>query len=332
MNLTITILAAGEGKRMRSSIPKVLHLFQGKPMLVSIIETSKELRATKIIIITGKHHVFIKETISKYMDIDNLLFIQQASPLGTGDAIKSCLPSYSKGDKVLILNGDMPLINKEILEKFIVASPYDMNILVARFPNPTGYGRILYEEKKEFIEIVEEKDCSPEQKNIDIINSGLYYINADLLIKYIPMIENRNSQKEYYLTDIVKIVKHNEQININTFLICQDENKFISGVNTLDELNMLENEISTKVRNPLYHEENHTHTQDTTTQPMDVNKLIKKLEKEGMEKTAELNSKEIDDPNKMIQELTKIMTDGDKEFKEKTGRNMTYAEMRATYG
>jgi UDP-N-acetylglucosamine diphosphorylase/glucosamine-1-phosphate N-acetyltransferase len=325
MNLTITILAAGEGKRMRSNIPKVLHLFQGKPMLVSIIETSKKLDAKKIIIITGKYDVLIKETISKYMDIDigNLIFIQQASPLGTGDAIKSCLPSYNKEDKVLILNGDMPLINKEILKKFIDASPYDMNILVARFSNPTGYGRILYDEKKEFIEIVEEKDCSPEQKKIDIINSGLYYVNADLLIKYIPMIENRNSQKEYYLTDIVKIIKHAEQININTFLICQDENKYISGVNTLDELKMLENEINTTIQNPL--------TQDTTP-PADVNTLIKKLEKEGMEKTALLNSKEIDDPNIMISELTKIMTSGDKEFKEKTGRNMTYAEMRAAYG
>uniref|UniRef100_A0A6C0DFP3 Uncharacterized protein n=1 Tax=viral metagenome TaxID=1070528 RepID=A0A6C0DFP3_9ZZZZ len=79
-----------------------------------------------------------------------------------------------------------------------------------------------------------------------------------------------------------------------------------------------------QIQNPL--------TQETTTQPVDLNKLIKKLEKEGMEKTAELNNKEIDDPNKMINELTKIMTDGDKEFKEKTGRHMTYAEMRATYG
>jgi UDP-N-acetylglucosamine diphosphorylase/glucosamine-1-phosphate N-acetyltransferase len=327
MNLTITILAAGEGKRMRSNIPKVLHLFQGKPMLVSIIETSKKLDAKKIIIITGKYDVLIKETISKYMDIDigNLIFIQQASPLGTGDAIKSCLPSYNKEDKVLILNGDMPLINKEILKKFIDASPYEMNILVARFSNPTGYGRILYNEKKEFIEIVEEKDCSPEQKKIDIINSGLYYINAELLINYIPMIENRNSQKEYYLTDIVKIIKHSEEININTFLICQDENKYISGVNTPHELEMLENEINTTIQNPLTLE-------PKKQEPIDVNKLIKKLEKEGMEKTAELNSKEIDDPNKMIQELTKIMTSGDKEFKEKTGRNMTYAEMRAAYG
>jgi UDP-N-acetylglucosamine diphosphorylase/glucosamine-1-phosphate N-acetyltransferase len=326
MNLTITILAAGEGKRMRSSIPKVLHLFQGKPMLVRIIETSKELHAKKIIIITGKHDVLIKETISKYMDIDiidNIVFIQQGSPSGTGDAIKSCLPIYNKDDKVLILNGDMPLINKEILKKFIDASPYDMNILVARFPNPTGYGRIVYNEKNEFIEIVEEKDCSPEQKKVDIINSGLYYINADLLLKYIPMIDNNNSQKEYYLTDIVKIIKHNEEININTFLICQDENKYISGVNTLEELEILENEINTSIQNPL--------TQETPP-PVDINKLIKKLEKEGMEKTALLNSKEIDDPNIMITELTKIMTNGDNEFKEKTGRHMTYSEMRATYG
>ena len=92
-------------------------------------------------------------------------------------------------------------------------------------------------------------------------------------------------------------------------------------INEYKYLLELKNRMDTPIKNPL--------TQD---QPNDVNKLIKKLEKEGMEKTAELNSKEIDDPNKMIQELTKIMTDGDKEFKEKTGRNMTYAEMRATYG
>ena len=116
--LTITILAAGEGKRMRSTVPKVLHLFRGKPMLVRIIETSKELGANKIIIITGKYDELIKMTISKYMDIENLIFVQQSSPLGTGDAIKSCLPLYGDHEKVLILNGDMPLINSKLLNKF----------------------------------------------------------------------------------------------------------------------------------------------------------------------------------------------------------------------
>jgi UDP-N-acetylglucosamine diphosphorylase/glucosamine-1-phosphate N-acetyltransferase len=239
MNLTITILAAGEGKRMRSNVPKVLHLFRGKPMLVRIIETAKELDAKKIIIITGKYHELIKQTVEKYMELEDLIFVQQGSPLGTGDAIKSCLSAYTEEDKVLILNGDMPLINKEILGKFI-ENREPMTILVARFSNPYGYGRIIYDEEGEFIGIVEEKDCSETEKKVDIVNSGLYYLDAKLLIKYIPMIENNNVQKEYYLTDIVKIIKKNEEMSIKTYLLGEEENKYISGVNTPEELAALE--------------------------------------------------------------------------------------------
>ena len=237
--LTITILAAGEGKRMRSTIPKVLHLFRGKPMLVRIIETSKELGANKIVIVTGKYDELIKMTISRYMDIENLIFIQQCSPLGTGDAIKSCLPVYRDNEKILILNGDMPLINREILEKFIEHKE-PMTILVARFSNPYGYGRILIDETEEFIGIVEEKDCTEEQRGISIINSGLYYIDANLLLKYVEMIENKNVQNEYYLTDIVKIIKIHEKISIKTHLINEEENQYISGINTPEELAALE--------------------------------------------------------------------------------------------
>ena len=237
--LTITILTAGEGKRMRSTIPKVLHLFRGKPMLVRIIETSKELGANKIIIVTGRYDELIKSTISKYMDIENLIFVQQTTPMGTGDAIKSCLPAYGDDEKVLILNGDMPLINKEILETFIEHRE-PMTILTARFSNPYGYGRIIMDETDEFIGIVEEKDCTEEQKGISIINSGLYYIDANLLLKYVPMIENKNVQNEYYLTDIVKIIKTHEKISIKTHLISEEENKYISGVNTPEELAALE--------------------------------------------------------------------------------------------
>jgi len=239
--LTITILAAGEGKRMRSSIPKVLHLFRGKPMLVRIIETAIELKANKIIIITGKYDELIRDTIKKYMEnnIDNLIFVRQSSPLGTGDAIKSCLYAYTEEDKVLILNGDMPLINKNILQKFI-NNDEQMSILVAKFSNPHGYGRIILDKDGEFIEIVEEKDCSEKEKKIDIINSGLYYVDAKLLIKYVPMIENNNTQKEYYLTDIVKIVKKNEAISIKTYLLDEDDNIYICGINTPEELAALE--------------------------------------------------------------------------------------------
>jgi UDP-N-acetylglucosamine diphosphorylase/glucosamine-1-phosphate N-acetyltransferase len=242
-NLVITILAAGEGKRMKSDVPKVLHLFNGKPMLVRIIETTLLLNPKKIVIITGKFHELIKTTLSDYFDINNSIieFVIQKIPQGTGDAIRCCLSCYDKGDKVLILNGDMPLINKEVLEKFIQNSNNsDMSILVARLTNPYGYGRIIFNEEGEFTQIIEEKDCNEEQKKMNIVNSGLYFITSEILQLYIPFIENINAQKEYYLTDIVKIVKENKKTQIHTYLIDEKENSIISGVNTPEELFKLE--------------------------------------------------------------------------------------------
>lgn len=239
-NLVITILAAGEGKRMRSDIPKVLHLFQGKPILARIIETARQLNPKMIIVITGRHNQLIQKTLMEYISIKDVLFVVQEKPLGTGDAIKTTLPYYYLGEQVLILNGDMPLINNTILEQFIHKRSH-MNILVAKFANPFGYGRIVYNSTGEFTEIVEEKDCNDLQREIQIVNSGLYYLSAEILIKYIPKITNENSQQEYYLTDIVKLVKNQSNIHIDTFLIGESENKYISGVNTPEELTALQN-------------------------------------------------------------------------------------------
>jgi bifunctional N-acetylglucosamine-1-phosphate-uridyltransferase/glucosamine-1-phosphate-acetyltransferase GlmU-like protein len=190
----------------------------------------------RIIVITGKYDELIKSTLSKYINIENIQFVIQKQPLGTGDAIKSCLPSYNDGEKVLILNGDMPNITKELLKKFIDRiDPFV--VLVAKLSNPTGYGRIVYNNNI-FMEIVEEKDCTEIQRTINIINSGLYYIDSELLQQYIPMITNKNMQKEYYLTDIVNLA--NQNMNIKTFLINENENKYIQGVNTQEELRLLE--------------------------------------------------------------------------------------------
>jgi len=242
-NLIVTILAGGEGKRMNSNIPKVLHMFNEKPMLVKIIETVMLINPKKIIIITGKYNDLIQETIAKYINNTESLikYIIQDKQLGTGHAIKCCLPYYNEyyneNEKILILNGDMPLITKDILDKFIFNSNnFLLNILVSKMDNPTGYGRIIYIDNK-FIKIVEEKDCNEYEKKINIINSGIYIVDSNILQKYIPLIENNNSQKEYYLTDIVKIV--NTNIEINTFLLDEKDNLFISGVNTINELNNL---------------------------------------------------------------------------------------------
>jgi bifunctional UDP-N-acetylglucosamine pyrophosphorylase/glucosamine-1-phosphate N-acetyltransferase len=238
-DLIITILAGGEGKRMRSDIPKVLHIFKEKPMLAGIIETVRELNPKKIVVVTGKFHTLIIQTLSKYIDIFGLVFIKQLEPLGTGNAIKYCLDEYENNDRVLILNGDTPLITSNILRKFIDISNGSCNVLTANFTNPFGYGRIIYDINGDFVGIVEEKDCVEYQRRVTIVNTGIYYIYGSILKQFIPYISNNNCQKEYYLTDIVKSIKNNSWNIIDTVLLDENDNRFVSGVNTPEELELL---------------------------------------------------------------------------------------------
>lgn len=242
MNLTVTIMAAGEGKRMNSPLPKILHLFHNTPMLIRIINQVMKINPSKIIIITGKYNELIQTTVNKYIVSDKIIFIQQVTPSGTGDAIKSTLNEYSDDENILILNGDMPLIQSDLLKKFIDGlSNYETKLLVSQLNNPHGYGRILYDNQNKFIGIIEEKDCNISEKKINIVNVGIYFFKSTILKKYIPLITNNNSQKEYYLTDIVKLIIENSDIEIKTYLI-EDEFKYqIHGVNTQQELFDLEN-------------------------------------------------------------------------------------------
>jgi len=243
-------MAAGEGKRMNSSIPKVLHKFNDIPMLVRIIKESL-LISNKIIIITGKFDELIKKTINEYildnLELQKLQYIQQKNPCGTGDAIKSTLHLYNKNELVVILNGDMPLINSKLLNKFIYDGTNN-SIMVCNLANPKGYGRIIYENNNnnnnnnKFIKIQEEKDCTEDQKNITIINCRLYKFESEILLKYIPEIRNNNNQKEYYLTDILEILINNNY-KIDTYLLDESENKYIMGVNNQEELKNLEKYI-----------------------------------------------------------------------------------------
>jgi UDP-N-acetylglucosamine diphosphorylase/glucosamine-1-phosphate N-acetyltransferase len=256
-NLVITIMAAGEGKRMNSDVPKILHKFNSIPMLIRIIIESYKLYPKKIIVITGKYDKLIKNTINEYFSednhdiLDNIIFVQQHNPNGTGDAIKSTLEHYTNNDNVLILNGDMPLVSYTLLKKFISSENKDSlysieiaKLLVAQLDNPYGYGRILYNNNNDFIGIKEEKDCSIQEKKITVTNVGIYYFNANILKKYIPLINNNNSQKEYYLTDIIKIMRQYSDINIETYQIEEELKYQIMGVNTQEELKNLEEEYN----------------------------------------------------------------------------------------
>lgn len=241
MALIITIMAGGEGKRMRSSIPKVLHLFRGKPMLVRIIEVARAAFPSKIVVITGKFHKQIVQTVAQYIDSFGIVFVEQPEPMGTGHAIQCSLGQYSRDDRILILNGDMPLLTLSVIENFIQFVWHDeFAVMTTRLPNPQGYGRIVMQ-GDEFTGIVEEKDCTEEQRQISVVNAGIYFSRGYILCDYIPKITNNNGQKEYYLTDMVSILR-GRSIAVGTFLLREKENICLRGVNTPEELQELEKE------------------------------------------------------------------------------------------
>jgi len=238
--LCVTIMAAGEGKRMNSDIPKVLHTFMGVPMLVRIVLQTFKLNPTKIIIITGKHNDLIQTTVKKYTTDSRIIYVVQTESNGTGGAIKSTLDYYDENENILILNGDMPLITSEPLQKML-DQPKPCKIMIAELDNPTGYGRIVPIKTNDIIsvEIREHKECSEEELGIKVVNVGIYLLDSDILKKYIPLIENNNSQKEYYLTDLLTIIRRFD-INIETYMVDPQNITQIYGVNTMRELVLLE--------------------------------------------------------------------------------------------
>jgi UDP-N-acetylglucosamine diphosphorylase/glucosamine-1-phosphate N-acetyltransferase len=243
-NLLISIMAGGLGKRMESNIPKVLHKLGNYPLIIHIINTCLKLKPKKILIIVGKYKDIIEREILQYIDesnIENYIeYVIQKEALGTGDAIKSCIHIYKNNINCtnLILSGDVPLINEGSLKKLIKISK-ESGILINELENPKGYGRIIMN-NKDFIKIVEEKDCNDEERKINIVNSGIYCISCELLVKYLPLISNNNKQNEYYLTDILEIIKNNENSKINLMLLEKNRNYEVLGINNKQQLEELE--------------------------------------------------------------------------------------------
>lgn len=236
--LQIIILAAGNGTRMKSHIPKVLHLVNGIPMLVLIIQTCLSLHPKQILIVVGTHEDLIKSTVSQYINNNKqIVYCRQPSALGTGDAVKTTIPFIT--DDVLILNGDVPLISfetlKNIINNYYSLPPTDILVAAINVNNPTGYGRILLEKDNstQCIGIIEEKDATDEQKKITLVNTGIYMISKNVVTKYIPLISNENNaQKEYYLTDLIKLCPQSKRI----YLLSESKLGEIYNVNTCEQL------------------------------------------------------------------------------------------------
>ena len=200
-NLNIIILAAGLGKRMHSALPKVLHLLAGKSLLSHVLDTADALSPQKVCVVYGHGN----ETVPNAIGNDQLIWVKQEPQLGTGHALMQALPHLDKKGMTLVLYGDVPLIRFKTLQDLISAGSADkLALLTLALDEPTGYGRIVRDTKtKNVLAIVEEKDTSIDQQKIHEINTGIMVVpNADLH-EWLPKLENKNIQKEYYLTDIV---------------------------------------------------------------------------------------------------------------------------------
>ena len=206
MSLNIIILAAGNGKRMHSTLPKVMHKVGGKTMLEHVLISAKKLNPKSINVVVNSKIEDIKINFENY----KINWFNQEEQKGTADAVNTALPNLKKEDDVLVLYADTPLIDYKLLERFINYMPEsDAKVLTVTLENPFGYGRIIREQaEKEIISrIVEETETNDTQKNIKECNTGIVFSGVGTLKNLISKVENNNSKKEFYLTDIVSIAK-----------------------------------------------------------------------------------------------------------------------------
>ncbi|MBI0409519.1 MAG: bifunctional UDP-N-acetylglucosamine diphosphorylase/glucosamine-1-phosphate N-acetyltransferase GlmU [Nitrosospira sp.] len=201
--MNVVILAAGLGKRMHSTLPKVLHPLAGKPLISHVLATARTLLPGKICVVYG----YGGELVPQVINDDELIWVKQDPQMGTGHALLQTLPHLDSNGVTLVLYGDVPLTSVETLKKLIATSAESiLALLTLELDDPSGYGRIVRSsEGHGVIAIVEEKDASESEHQICEINTGIMVVPNQFLHNWLPKLENKNSQKEYYLTDIVKM-------------------------------------------------------------------------------------------------------------------------------
>lgn len=232
--LHIIILAAGEGSRMRTSIPKVLHNLCGKPLLQWVLECAQSIDPAAVHVVYGHAGEQIKEQFANYA----INWVEQKEQLGTGHAVEQAMPAIPDDADVLILSADVPLIQKETITQLIdVKNEAELVLLVADFENPKGLGRILRDKKNNIIKIVEEADTSEQERNIKEIYSGIMLCSAEQLRNCLSQLQSHNAQGEFYLTDIIALAVKEKRI-INS--IHAESPEQVCGINNLQELAKLE--------------------------------------------------------------------------------------------
>ncbi len=203
--LSTVILAAGKGKRMKSDLPKVLHPLNGRPMIHYVIDVAEAIGSEKIVLIVGHK----KEMVMESTRNRSVVYVVQEQQLGTGHAVLQTRPLFEKyNGSILVLSGDVPLLQASTLKRLIAVHQKERplaTLLTANMDDPTGYGRIVRDNRGFVKQIVEEKDASPEIRKIKEINVGIYIFESPPLFEALPLINNDNQQGEYYLPDVIKI-------------------------------------------------------------------------------------------------------------------------------
>lgn len=235
MSLVVIILAAGQGSRMKSALPKVLHTLAGRSLLAHVINAAQNVHADKTCIVYGHGGDIVKKA---FANNTKLIWVEQAQQLGTGHAVQQAASYFNEDDTVLILYGDVPLIKQSTLEVLIkTASKKALGLLTVHLQNPKGYGRIVRDKLQRVLAIVEEKDANAKQRSINEINTGIMALNGGNLKDWLGRLRNDNAQAEYYLTDIIAMA-NNDEVEVKA-IIADDQNE-VAGVNDRRQLAELE--------------------------------------------------------------------------------------------
>lgn len=234
MPLTVVILAAGQGTRMKSARPKVIHELAGKPILHHVVETSRALQPDQVIVVIGHG----ADQVRAAMRDEQLVFVEQAEQLGTGHALQQCLDTIEPGNDVLVLVGDVPLIRAETISRLLEQSA-DARVSVLSFvpANAFGYGRIVRAENGNVNAIVEQKDTTPAEAEIGECNSGILMIRGERLRDLVMALDNANAQGEFYLTDVVALAA--AAGDTVAAVVCEDANE-VNGINNQQQLAIVE--------------------------------------------------------------------------------------------
>ncbi|MES2547607.1 MAG: bifunctional UDP-N-acetylglucosamine diphosphorylase/glucosamine-1-phosphate N-acetyltransferase GlmU [Pseudomonadota bacterium] len=230
--LNIVILAAGKGTRMHSNKPKVLHEIGGKPILAHVIDCAKSLNPQKIIVVYG----YGGETVREAFSHEDIVWVNQAEQLGTGHAVQQAAPYLDADGTTLIMLGDVPLVDASACQNLIASAKQQLAILSFNKADPTGYGRII-RNKHLVTAIVEHKDASDAQRQINEVNTGIMAMPNSQLTSWLSRLRNNNAQAEYYLTDIVGFAVED---NINVVAEITSDEWSVTGINSKVDLSQIE--------------------------------------------------------------------------------------------